>query len=89
MFTALQFGAHFEEVVGWRKEAWIVWPHASVWTGVPAQGARRVKMNEGAIWGFCVTAELYLVGRMGFVTARTLRRKSWWTRVVKHGYKGF
>jgi hypothetical protein len=33
--TAAQLGAHFEEVVGCRKEAWMVWAQVSLWTGVP------------------------------------------------------
>jgi hypothetical protein len=65
MFTALQFGAHFDEVMGCRKEACTVWPHASVWTGVPAQGARWVRRNEGAIWWVCVTAGLYVDETIG------------------------
>jgi hypothetical protein len=49
MSTLLQLGAHFDELVGWRKEAQMVWPQVSVWTGVPTQDARRFVMKVGVI----------------------------------------
>ena len=54
MPTSLQFGAHFEEVVGCRKEAWMVWPQTRVWTGVPAQDARHLVMKDGGMAFFGV-----------------------------------
>ena len=45
--TDLQFGAHLEEVEGWRKDAWMVWPQVRMWTGVPAHAARRFVMHAG------------------------------------------